>query len=59
MGRAPRGQGLSLVPDVGTASSDVQPAHVFVDGGESGRYLFDGDRLDAPFTIDDVRRAAG
>lgn len=49
---------LFLVPDVGTASSDVQPPHMFVDGGESGRYLFDGDQLAAPFTLDDVRRAA-
>ena len=49
---------LFLVPDVGTASSDIEPAHLFVDGGESGRYLFEGDRLDAPFTLDEVRAAA-
>ncbi|MFN2625370.1 MAG: hypothetical protein ABR520_04715 [Mycobacteriales bacterium] len=48
---------LFLTTDVGTPSERVQPPHLMVAEGESGRYFFSGDRLDAPFTLDDVRRA--
>ena len=49
---------LFLVNDAGTVTQDVRPAHVQVSGGESGRYLVVDGRLDAPFTLDDVRGLA-
>ncbi|HVM39668.1 MAG TPA: hypothetical protein VM618_02675 [Acidimicrobiia bacterium] len=47
-----------LVSDAGTVSESIQPAHLQVAGGPDGRFAFDGDRLVAPFTLDEVRQAA-
>ncbi len=47
---------LFLLNDKGTVSEKLQPAHLQVAEGESGRYFLNGDTLDAPFTLDDVRR---
>ncbi len=51
---------LFLAADAGTVSAGLSPAHLQVAEGEAGRYFVDGDRLiDATFTLEDVRRAAG
>jgi hypothetical protein len=50
---------LFLVPDVGTVSATIEPLHMQVAEGESGRYFIDGAKLvGADFTLDDVRRLA-
>jgi hypothetical protein len=47
---------LFLVSDVGTVTEDVRPPHLQVADGEGGRYFVRAGVLDAPFTLDEVRR---
>ncbi|MEP7054239.1 MAG: hypothetical protein ABI912_03230 [Actinomycetota bacterium] len=49
---------LFLVSDAGTISERLQPAHLQVAEGAAGRYVLTAGTLDAPFTLDDVRRLA-
>ena len=48
---------LFLVPD--TSPVARASGRLAVSGGAEGRFAFDGARLQAPFTLDDVRQAAG
>lgn len=50
---------LFLVSDAGTVSESLEPAHLQVAGGHGGRFPFEGDQLSAPFSLDELRRAAG
>jgi hypothetical protein len=45
---------LFLGSDSGTVSESLQPDHLQVVGGASGRYVFRGRRLEAPFSLADV-----
>jgi hypothetical protein len=47
---------LFLVSDAGTVSEKIEPAHLQLAEGDGGRFLFNGETLDAPFSLDDVRR---
>ncbi|MEO6715292.1 MAG: hypothetical protein ABIM89_17975 [Mycobacteriales bacterium] len=49
---------LFLVSDAGTVSENLQPAHLQVAEGASGRYAAKDGTVDAPFTLDDVRALA-
>lgn len=50
---------LFLVSDAGTVSEDLEPAHLQVAEGARGRFaVVDGELVNAPFTLDDVRTAA-
>ena len=49
---------LFLVSDAGTVSEHLQPAHLQVAEGQGGRYPVVDGRVEAPFTLDEVRDAA-
>lgn len=49
---------LFLVSDASTVSENLQPAHLQVAEGASGRYAIVNGEAVAPFTLDDVRAAA-
>jgi hypothetical protein len=47
-----------LTSVAGTVSEDLRPEHWQVTGGDQGEFFFEGDKLQAPFSLEDVREAA-
>jgi hypothetical protein len=48
---------LFLTSSAGTVHEGVQPPHLQVAGGAQGRYAVNGESVDAPFSLADVRAA--
>ncbi len=47
-----------LVSDAGTVSEDLKPAHLQILDGVGGRYPIVDGKLQAPFTLEQIREAA-